>query len=230
MSVHCWVPTALALLAGLSNGSYPLFLKTAAVLAADVHAVVFQSFKSSTLLLLGALLVCGRLVAGKQGYSFTWWGVAVAAAWIPSGLTTIAAVPRIGMAPTMLTAAGTGTVISFFVGWLALGESLKLHPTASGGAYVPTWPASWSGWLASSLRRTPCRPAACRRGLDHLTRAPPHRCCTQGTYPRAGRSSPRRSRRAACLRPGPPFLGAASPLSPGTHWPPPRAPSPLHST
>lgn len=136
MSGAGWRPTALALLAGLFNGSYPLFLKTAAVLAADVHAIVFQSFKSTTLLLLGAVLVCSRLLSGTEGYTFTWWGVAGAAAWIPSGLATISAVPRIGMGPAMLTAAGTGTAISFFVGWLALGESLKLHTTASGGAYV----------------------------------------------------------------------------------------------
>lgn len=136
MPVEAWGPTALALLAGLCNGSYPLFLKTAAVLAADVHAIVFQSFKSSILLLVGALLVSVRLLSGTQGYTFTWWGVAGAAAWIPSGLATIAAVPRIGMGPTMLTAAGTGTAISFFVGWLALGDSLKLHHTCSGGEYV----------------------------------------------------------------------------------------------
>ena len=128
--------TALALLAGVANGSYPLFLKTAAVLAADIHMIVFQSFKSTTLLLLGLVLVGSQALVATADYTFTWWAVAGAAAWIPSGLTTIAAVPMIGMGPTMLTAAGTGTVVSFFVGWLALGEPLRHHHTSTGSTFV----------------------------------------------------------------------------------------------
>ena len=43
-------------------------------------------------------------------FDFTWWGVMSAAAWIPSGLCTIAAVPRLGIGLTVAVATGTASV------------------------------------------------------------------------------------------------------------------------
>lgn len=56
-----------------------------------------------------------------------WWAIASAVAWVPGGLCTIAAVPRLGVAATMVTNSGTASVMSFLVGWLMLGEQMKVH-------------------------------------------------------------------------------------------------------
>jgi hypothetical protein len=40
-----------AVLGGISMGCYPAFIKTRAVLAVDVHPVVFQCYKSTMVLL-----------------------------------------------------------------------------------------------------------------------------------------------------------------------------------
>jgi len=128
--------TALAIAAGLFNGSYPIFLKRPAVLAARVPPLFFQSAKSSCCCLLGACLVLLRLARSGEPFLFTWWAVASAAAWIPAGLCTIAAVPRLGVGPVMLTSAGTGTLASFLAGSLALGERLKVHTLDGGGTFL----------------------------------------------------------------------------------------------
>jgi len=126
----------LALAAGLFNGSYPIFLKRPAVLAARVPPLFFQSAKSSCCCLLGVCLVLLRLARSGEPFLFTWWAVASAAAWIPAGLCTIAAVPRLGVGPVMLTSAGTGTLASFLAGSLALGERLKVHTLDGGGTFL----------------------------------------------------------------------------------------------
>ena len=128
--------TALALAAGLFNGAYPIFLKRPAVLAARVPPLFFQSAKSSCCCLLGACLVLLRLARSGEPFLFPWWAVASAAAWIPAGLCTIAAVPRLGVGPVMLTSAGTGTLASFLAGSLALGERLKVHTLDGGGTFL----------------------------------------------------------------------------------------------
>ncbi|EOD34115.1 hypothetical protein EMIHUDRAFT_111342 [Emiliania huxleyi CCMP1516] len=128
--------TALAIAAGLFNGSYPIFLKRPAVLAARVPPLFFQSAKSSCCCLLGACLVLLRLARSGEPFLFTWWAVASAAAWIPAGLCTIAAVPRLGVGPVMLTSAGTGTLASFLAGSIALGERLKVHTLDGGGTFL----------------------------------------------------------------------------------------------
>ena len=132
-SISC---TALAIAAGLFNGSYPIFLKRPAVLAARVPPLFFQSAKSSCCCLLGACLVLLRLARSGEPFLFTWWAVASAAAWIPAGLCTIAAVPRLGVGPVMLTSAGTGTLASFLAGSIALGERLKVHTLDGGGTFL----------------------------------------------------------------------------------------------
>ena len=43
-----------AVLGGISMGCYPAFIKTRAVLAVDVHPVVFQCYKSTMVLLAHA--------------------------------------------------------------------------------------------------------------------------------------------------------------------------------
>ena len=85
-------------------GVYPAFIKTPAVLAVDVHPVVFQCYKSTVVFLTGFLFLIPRWYSvqnssdpNQQLYQFSYWGILSAVAWVPSGISTIFAVPRIGM-------------------------------------------------------------------------------------------------------------------------------------
>ena len=59
---------------------------------------------------------------------------ASAAAWIPSGVTTIIAVPLIGVGNAVLTTSAVGSALSFLVFWLGFGEPMKTHDI--GGAEI----------------------------------------------------------------------------------------------
>eukprot|EP00929_Paragymnodinium_shiwhaense_P062019 TRINITY_DN30969_c0_g1_i1.p1 TRINITY_DN30969_c0_g1~~TRINITY_DN30969_c0_g1_i1.p1 ORF type:complete len:384 (-),score=49.79 TRINITY_DN30969_c0_g1_i1:113-1204(-) len=120
-------------LGGFFMGTYVVPIKTPSVLKAGVHPVVFQLFKSSWVFLLGWLFVLYRLIAGKDlVFCFTPWGFLSAAAWIPSGLSTIASVPRIGVGLGIVLNSGTSSILTFLAGWLILGEDMKLHAALPG--------------------------------------------------------------------------------------------------
>jgi hypothetical protein len=122
------VALLFACLSGLCNGTFPIFIKTDAVLRANVHPTVFQAFKSSWVCIFGVCLLLIRAARNAQpAYEFTPWAVASATAWIPSGLSTIIAVPLIGVGSAVLTTAAVGSILSFFVFWLAFGEHIKVH-------------------------------------------------------------------------------------------------------
>ena len=112
-----WASFGLASLGGVCMGTYPLFVKTAAVCAVRAHPLVFQGYKSAWVAIVGAILVSVR---GSQGaaFVFSWWGVAAAAAWVPAGFSLIAAVSRIGMGAAVLVFDGTAALVSFLVFWL----------------------------------------------------------------------------------------------------------------
>ena len=112
----------LAILGGISMGIYPAFIKTPAVLAVDVHPVVFQCYKSTMVFLTGFLFLIPRALAVQhsadphaQLYHFSYWGVLSAVAWVPSGISTIFAVPRIGMGMTTAISSAWATFLSFMV-------------------------------------------------------------------------------------------------------------------
>ena len=90
-----------AILSGFANGTFPVFIKTKRVLAADVHPIVFQLYKSSWVCAFGlfclALTTESKPPYGQPPRNYTWWAAASAAAWIPSGVSTIIAVPLIGV-------------------------------------------------------------------------------------------------------------------------------------
>lgn len=116
------------LLGGLCGGTYPVPIKDPKVLAAKVHPVVFQLYKSSWVFLTGLLFLVPIYLNNQTvGYQFSWWGVFSSLAWIPSGTLCIAAVPRIGVATTTVANCACATVLSFFVGWLVLEEGVKQH-------------------------------------------------------------------------------------------------------
>ena len=94
------VDTALlfAVAYGVFMGSYPVPIKTRAVLEADVHPLIFQSFKSFWVFVTGFLALI-PVYASHRSFEFTWWGVASAASWVPSGFCTICGVTYIGRKP-----------------------------------------------------------------------------------------------------------------------------------
>lgn len=129
-----WITLFLAVAGGAANGTFPIFIKTPAVLAANVHPIVFQLYKSSWVAIVGISFVLIRLIRGMQ-VTFTPWAFASAASWIPSGVSTIIAVPLIGVGSAVLVTAGVGSALSFLVFWLGFHEDIKVH-TIGGHEYV----------------------------------------------------------------------------------------------
>jgi len=132
----------LAVASGVANGTFPVFIKTPRVLSADVHPVVFQLYKSSWVMIAGLGCALVRVARGLE-LAYTPWATASAAAWIPSGVTTIIAVPLIGVGPAVLTTSAMGSALSFLVFWLGFGEPMKTHDI--GGAEIPLAPVYMLG-------------------------------------------------------------------------------------
>ena len=121
-----WLAFVYAALGGFFMGSYPVPVKSPAVLQAQVHPIVFQAYKSLWVFVSGLLCVAVRALLRKSPtFAFSWWGVASAMAWTPSGVSTIFAVSRIGMSLAVVVACATGAVASFLFFWLVFGEDIK---------------------------------------------------------------------------------------------------------
>ena len=107
-----------AMLGGFFMGTYPVPIKNPQVLKAKVHPVVFQCYKSFFVFVTGFLFLIPRALRpsndGTQVFEFSWWGVVSAAGWIPSGLTTIFAVPIIGVGLTVAVAAAASSAAATF--------------------------------------------------------------------------------------------------------------------
>jgi len=71
-----------------------------------------------------------RLACGLS-LDFTPWALASSAAWIPSGVCTIIAVPLIGVGSAVLLTSATGAALSFLVFWLGFHEQVRLHQVGS---------------------------------------------------------------------------------------------------
>eukprot|EP01079_Euglenida_sp_SAG-EU17-18_P002104 gene2104-3054_t len=100
---------------------YPVPIKAPSVRALDVHPIVFQMYKS-----LCVFLTCwlGAAVVYMNGGSLwlSGWGIASAAAWIPSGLCTIYSVPRIGLGLAVVLTSTVAVTASFAVSIWVLQE------------------------------------------------------------------------------------------------------------
>ena len=116
----------LTVASGGFNGTFPVFIKTERVLAARVHPIIFQLYKSVWVCIFGCGCAAVRLVRGLP-LEFTPWASLSAAAWIPSGVFTIIAVPLVGVGASVLTTAAVGSALSFLVFWLAFHEKMKVH-------------------------------------------------------------------------------------------------------
>ena len=141
----------LALGGGTMMGIYPAFIKTPAVLAADVHPIVFQCYKSSVVFATGFVFMLPRYYSvanssepERQLYHFTYWALFSAAAWVPTGVSTIYAVPRIGMGMTTAVGSSTFSALSFVLFWLVFQDSpMKSYPLGIFGIHycrAPTQP------------------------------------------------------------------------------------------
>ena len=106
---------ALGCCYGLFMGSYPVPIKARSVLAADVHPVVFQLYKSFWVCATGLCFVVPPLLRG-DALRLSWWALAASAVWILTGLCTIFAIPRIGLSLTIILACATASVASFVGG------------------------------------------------------------------------------------------------------------------
>lgn len=170
---------ALAIAGGTSMGIYPAFIKTPAVLAVDVHPAVFQSYKSTMVFLTGFLFLIPRWLAvshsaepNQQLYVFSYWGVLSAVCWVPSGISTIFAVPRIGMGMTTAISSATATVLSFLVFWLVFGSKMKSYACGHGCTYyrAPIYLAAVVLGMFGMIFAKEISSCLCRPGVPSSTR------------------------------------------------------------
>ena len=120
----------LAMGGGAMMGCYPAFIKTPAVLAAAPHPIVFQCYKSSVVFVSGFFFMLPRWHAVASSaepdrplYHYTGWALVSAAAWVPTGVSTIYAVPRVGMGMTTAVSSSAFSVLSFILFWLVFQDS-----------------------------------------------------------------------------------------------------------
>ena len=73
---------------GVFMGSYPVPIKSPAVLAAHVHPVVFQMYKTFWVCVTGLCFAVPTLLRGDP-IQLSGWAVVAACMWIPCGLCTI---------------------------------------------------------------------------------------------------------------------------------------------
>lgn len=116
----------LSLIGGATMGSYPVPIKHRPVVEANVHPLIFQCYKSFWVFISGFLFLIPHFFKGSS-FEFSWWAVLATAAWIPGGVCTIAAVPRIGMGMTSVLNSGTSSWLSFLVFWLYFDEKMEVH-------------------------------------------------------------------------------------------------------
>eukprot|EP00928_Gymnodinium_smaydae_P080793 TRINITY_DN64418_c0_g1_i1.p1 TRINITY_DN64418_c0_g1~~TRINITY_DN64418_c0_g1_i1.p1 ORF type:complete len:409 (+),score=37.08 TRINITY_DN64418_c0_g1_i1:112-1338(+) len=117
-----------AILGGFFMGSYPVPIKAPAVVAAEVHPMIFQCYKSFWTFAFGWMIVLCNVTRGKNhAFEFTWWATVSAMLWVPSGFCTIAAVPLIGVGMTIVIATGLASSLSFLLFWLLGGEHMHAY-------------------------------------------------------------------------------------------------------
>lgn len=133
-----WQTFVLCLVSGFFNGTFPVFIKTDAVLAAGVHPIVFQLWKAGIVSIVGIACAVLRYMRGLS-IEFTPWAAWAAAAWIPSGVCTIISVTLCGVGSMTLVQAAASSTISFFVFWLAFHASFKLHNIDGHDVMLAPW-------------------------------------------------------------------------------------------
>jgi glucose uptake protein GlcU len=130
------IAAIFSLTGGLLMGSYPVPIKHPSVLEAKVHPVVFQCYKSFWAFVAGFVCVLIHKAANPMfTLHLSWLGVTSAAFWIPSSMSCIMAVQRLGMGMTLTVTTSTSTLLSFLSFWLIFGEKMKEYGSANGRHY-----------------------------------------------------------------------------------------------
>ena len=89
-------------------GSFALPMKSPPVLQANVGPVAFQIYMST------AIVITSALVLITQEWSFTWYGTASAALWVPTSLLSQVAIKYIGISIGQSMVARTAFFSFFF--------------------------------------------------------------------------------------------------------------------
>ena len=137
MSSNNFLSTLLyAGLGGFFMGTYPVFIKTPAVLKAKIPPLVFQLYKTTMVFLLGFLFLIPRSFQHRQPdeplFVFSWWGFASACLWVPAGLSTIASVPMVGMGFQVATTCSWSSLLSFLVFTIFVQKNSKMKAHSCG--------------------------------------------------------------------------------------------------
>eukprot|EP00427_Karlodinium_veneficum_P026105 CAMPEP_0169208824 /NCGR_PEP_ID=MMETSP1016-20121227/14341_1 /TAXON_ID=342587 /ORGANISM="Karlodinium micrum, Strain CCMP2283" /LENGTH=432 /DNA_ID=CAMNT_0009286231 /DNA_START=90 /DNA_END=1390 /DNA_ORIENTATION=+ len=117
------------ILGGVSMGCYPALVKARPVLQANVHPFIFQCYKFCFFPFLDPDALKGHR------FQFSWWGVASAAVWVPSGVCYIASVQILGAGFTPIIVMATQTIFAFVFSVTFLGEKVTTYETLVGGTY-----------------------------------------------------------------------------------------------
>ena len=102
-----WAGVSLSIFA---FGSFALPVKSPQVLHADVGPIVFQMYMSASIVLFSPLVLI------IVPWSFTWYGLASAALWVPTSLLSLVAIKFIGISVGQAMWAGATVVVSFVWG------------------------------------------------------------------------------------------------------------------
>jgi glucose uptake protein GlcU len=121
---------ALCLASGVLGGTYPIMIKVPRVIAAKVHPIVFQCYKSFWVFALGWIFLFVNWLRHKPALAFSCWAAVCASMWVPSGFCYIAAVPRCGVATTTIINKGVICALEFLISILLLDEEMKRYGTA----------------------------------------------------------------------------------------------------
>eukprot|EP00449_Zooxanthella_nutricula_P031527 CAMPEP_0198490508 /NCGR_PEP_ID=MMETSP1462-20131121/2180_1 /TAXON_ID=1333877 /ORGANISM="Brandtodinium nutriculum, Strain RCC3387" /LENGTH=371 /DNA_ID=CAMNT_0044219073 /DNA_START=101 /DNA_END=1216 /DNA_ORIENTATION=+ len=164
------VAAVYAFLGSFLMGSSFLAMKAPAVLKAQVHPVVFQTYRSFWVFVAGCGFVLADAVRGeKVVFAFTWWGVLAAVCWIPCGICNIAAVPRLGVALTQAVNPGVSVILNFVAGVALVGQHMKKHGSGGGAFVLAPW---YMGGVAMGLVGMVAAIHACKRpALDSVEEA-----------------------------------------------------------
>jgi hypothetical protein len=100
-------------------GSFGVPIKHPSVLKADVHPLVFQSYKTLWVFITswGVLLF--------RDLHFTWWGVVSGIFWVPGGIAAVVSVTNIGLAVGQGVWSTLIVIVSFSWGVLFFHEQMR---------------------------------------------------------------------------------------------------------
>jgi len=120
---------ALCIASGVLGGSYPVCIKVPRVIAAKVHPIVFQCYKSFWVFALAWIFLFVNWLRNKPMLAFTYWGVVCASLWVPAGFCYITAVTMCGLATAAVVSQGMTSIVEFLVSILT-DQDMKTYGTA----------------------------------------------------------------------------------------------------